>query len=269
MNLREKIDLKPMSGYQWFIVFMTMSMNILDGYDVLALAFTATSVRNEFSLTGAELGLLLSAGLIGMALGSLFLAPIADKIGRRPMLAFSIFLSAIGMLGSAYANHQQILALWRVVTGLGVGGILVGTNVITSEYASRKWRNLAISIYVTGFPIGAVLGATIASTLQAQYGWRSVFFFGAALSTIFLIILLIWLPESIDYLTGKQPKNAKQRLELILAKIGVTGKWEMPAKITNTVQRPPLIQLFNPQYVRSTLLIWTAFFCDYVQFLLY
>ena len=71
-----------------------------------------------------------------MTAGSLFLAPLADKIGRRPLLLMAVSLSAIGMLGSAFISQYQWLGFWRVITGLGVGGILVGTNVITSEYSS-------------------------------------------------------------------------------------------------------------------------------------
>ena len=164
-----------MGAYQWMIVVMAAIMNLLDGFDVLALAFTATAIRGEFGLTGIELGYLLGAGLFGMTAGSLFLAPLADKIGRRPLLLMAVSLSAIGMLGSAFISQYQWLGFWRVITGLGVGGILVGTNVITSEYSSRKWRSFAISVYAAGFGIGAVLGGMFAVMLQGEYGWRSVF----------------------------------------------------------------------------------------------
>ena len=131
-------------------------------------AFTATAIRSEFGLTGIELGYLLSAGLFGMTAGSLFLAPLADKIGRRPLLLMAVSLSAIGMLGSAFISQYQWLGFWRVITGLGVGGILVGTNVITSEYSSRKWRSFAISVYAAGFGIGAVLGLSLIHIFNTQ-----------------------------------------------------------------------------------------------------
>ena len=102
LSLRVKIEQSPMGAYQWMIVVMAAIMNLLDGFDVLALAFTATAIRGEFGLTGIELGYLLSAGLFGMTAGSLFLAPLADKIGRRPLLLMAVSLSAIGMLGSAF-----------------------------------------------------------------------------------------------------------------------------------------------------------------------
>ena len=268
MNLRETIDQSPMSSYQWLIVVMAAIMNLLDGFDVLALAFTATPIRTEFGLSGVELGYLFSAGLIGMTGGSLFLAPLADKIGRRSLLLIAVSLSAIGMLGSAFVASSFVLGFWRAITGIGVGAILVGTNVITSEYSSRKWRSVAISIYAAGFGLGAVLGGMFANVLQPEYGWRAVFLAGAILTGLFLIVLWIWLPESIDFLTDKQPPHAKIRLNRIMAKIGLKGEWELPPKSEQKIAHFPFTQLFGVQYLRSTILIWLAFFAIMFSFYL-
>ena len=266
LSLRAKIEQSPMGAYQWMIVAMAAIMNLLDGFDVLALAFTATAIQNEFGLTRIELGYLLSAGLVGMAAGSLFLAPLADKIGRRPLLLMAVLLSTIGMLGSAFISQYQWLGFWRVITGFGVGGILVGTNVITSEYSSRKWRSFAISVYAAGFGVGAVLGGMFAVMLQGEYGWRSVFLAGAILTGLFLVLLFIWLPESIDFLTTKQPKNAEVQLNLIAKKIGLAGDWKLPAKTEKVKTKLPISQLFSEKYLHSTLLIWTAFFAIMFSF---
>lgn len=163
-NLRHKIDNSPMGGYQWAIVIMAAVMNFLDSFDVLAIAFTAINISKDFGLSKTEFGLLVSVGLAGMTIGSLFLAPFADKIGRRPLLLLSVALSAIGMFISAISTNDEILGLSRLITGLGVGGILVETNVLTSEYSSKNgvalrlactpqilvsaldWRNISRSI---------------------------------------------------------------------------------------------------------------------------
>ncbi|SUB23233.1 MFS transporter [Avibacterium avium] len=266
MHLTQQIAQRPMSLYQWAIVLMATLLNLLDGFDVLALAFTASGIRSEFALSNSELGYLLSAGVFGMAAGSLFLAPIADKIGRRPLLLISVLLSALGMFGSYLANNADILAIWRVITGLGVGGILVGTNVLTSEYSSKKWRSLAISIYAAGFGIGAMLGGLFAVQLQAEYGWRSVFLVGAALTALCWVCLIIWLPESIDYLLNKQPKNAQVRLNRILKKMGITETYQLTPQTQRTQKTLPLTQIFNAQYLTSTLAIWLAFFTIMASF---
>ncbi|MGY6773067.1 MFS transporter [Gallibacterium sp. ZY190522] len=261
MSLRNTIAMSSMSAFQWSIVIIAAIMNLLDGFDVLALAFTATAIRQEFALSGVELGTLLSAGLLGMTAGSLFLAPIADKIGRRPLLIIAVLLSAIGMFGSAFTPNQQWLAVWRVITGLGVGGILVGTNVLTSEYSSQRWRSLAISIYAAGFGVGAVLGGMFSVMLQAEYGWRSVFLAGAVLTAICLVIVIFWLPESIDFLLVKQPKNAVQKLNRITVKMGLGDQWQLPEKtVENRTSALPFSRLLKQDYLRSTLLLWTAFF---------
>ena len=104
MELRERINKSAMSPYQWLIIGLCVLLNALDGFDVMAMAFTATSVTNDFGLSGTELGLLLSAGLVGMAIGSLVLAPFADVVGRRPMILVSLALAAGGMFLSALAN---------------------------------------------------------------------------------------------------------------------------------------------------------------------
>lgn len=260
ISLGDKIEHSSMGAYQWMIVVMAAIMNVLDGFDVLAVAFTASAIGKEFTLSGLELGSAFSAGLFGMTAGSLFLAPLADKIGRRPLLLIAVALSAVGMFGASFAEHFDLFCLWRLITGLGVGGILVGTNVITSEYSSRKWRSFAISVYAAGFGVGAVLGGMFAVMLQGEYGWRSVFLAGAVLTAVFLVILFIWLPESIDFLTTKQPKNAQVRLNAIAKKIGFEGNWTLPEKTQISHSKLPVSQLFNDKYRHSTLLIWTAFF---------
>lgn len=259
-NLRHKIDHSPMSRYQWGIVLMAAIMNFLDGFDVLAIAFTATNISKEFGLSKTEFGVLVSAGLAGMVAGSMLLAPLADKWGRRPILLLSVSFSAVGLLISGLSTSPEILGISRTLTGLGVGGILVGTNVITSEYSSKKWRSFAISVYAAGFGIGAMIGGMIAKSLQATYSWHSVYFAGAAMTAIVLLVLWLWLPESIDYLNSKQPQNAKQRLNKIAQRLGFPGEWELVSNVAENKVKLPISQLFSEKYLRSTLLLWLSFF---------
>lgn len=259
-NLRHKIDHSPMSRYQWGIVLMAAIMNFLDGFDVLAIAFTATNISKEFGLSKTEFGVLVSAGLAGMVAGSMLLAPLADKWGRRPILLLSVTFSAVGLLISGLSTSPEILGVSRALTGLGVGGILVGTNVITSEYSSKKWRSFAISVYAAGFGIGAMIGGMMAKSLQATYSWHSVYFAGAAMTAIVLLVLWLWLPESIDYLNSKQPQNAKQRLNQIAQRLGFPGEWELVSNVAENKVKLPISQLFSEKYLRSTLLLWLSFF---------
>lgn len=265
MNIKERIDASPMTPFQWVVVGVCTFLNALDGFDVLAMAFTANQVSNEFGLNGAQLGVLLSAGLLGMAAGSLFLAPFADIFGRRPMLLFTTALTAVGMFLSSTANDVTQLGLWRVITGLGVGGILACTNVITSEYSNKRWRGMAVSIYTAGYGVGATLGGMAAVSLQASFGWRSVFIFGGIFTAVAFILLLIVVPESVDFLLTKRTVRAEAKLRVLARKLRLasdTVGFSSNARGTAAGGKKgqQLTALFSPANRRATSLIWVAFF---------
>lgn len=263
MNLRARIDAAAMTPYQWMVVALCVLLNCLDGFDVMAMAFTASSLTEEFALSGSELGVLLSAGLVGMAVGSLALAPVADVIGRRPLILISVGLATVGMLLSAAAPSALLLGLARVVTGLGVGGILASTNVIASEYASARWRGLAIGLYTAGYGIGATLGGVAARAMLADLGWRSVFVAGGVATGIALVLLVVLLPESVDFLVQRRPRQAVERINRILGRLG------QPAVTSDSLGSAPEATsrrrngnpgvLLGADLRRSTLLIWVAF----------
>lgn len=258
MTLQERINTGHMTTYQWGVVILATALNLLDGFDVLALAFTASAIKGSLGLDGTHLGYLLSAGLVGMTLGSVGLAPLADRIGRRKLLILSLILSAIGMFGSALSPTAFELGICRVITGLGVGGILVGTNVIVSEYSSRKWRSLAISIFASGFGIGALLGGTFAVALQGLYGWHSVFVSGGILTLLCLLAVVFWLPESIAFIQVKGGDLAKDRLAKLAHKLGITEDWDL-GQVGEKKASASALQLLSTDYRRSTLAIWGAF----------
>ena len=212
MDIRQSIDTSKMSLYQWGIVAIATFLNALDGYDVLAMAFTATSVTAEFGLSGSQLGWLLSTGLIGMAVGALAFGPMADRYGRRRLLLVALTVNALGLFLSATAGSAFHLGMWRVVTGLGIGGILATVTVITSEYSNKRYRGLAISIFTAGYGVGATLGGMGATQLIPAFGWRSVFLTGGLLTVVAGVLVAALLPESVDYLRTRQNDGARQQI---------------------------------------------------------
>jgi len=262
-NIREIINRAPMSRFQVGCVAICVVLNMLDGFDVLVMAFTAPAVSADWGLKGAQLGVLLSAGLFGMAGGSLFLAPWADRFGRRAITLTSLILITLGMLLSAATQSAGQLALLRVLTGIGIGGMLASINVITAEYSSDKWRSTAVSIQVIGYPIGATIGGSIAAVLIAQHGWRSAFLFGAIASLVMIPIVIWRLPESMDFLLAKQPSRALDRLNALLRSMKQATVSQLPELATIDRQYArgnPVQRLFAGGLARSTILIWLAFF---------
>ncbi|MGO2424349.1 MAG: MFS transporter [Brevibacterium aurantiacum] len=252
-----------MSTYQWLIVGICTFLNALDGYDVLAISFTSNQVSEEFSLSGTALGLVMSAALLGMAIGALTLGPVADRIGRRNMTIIALIVNICGLFLSATATSATELGIWRIVTGLGIGGILVGTNVICAEYASRKRRGLVISIYTAGYGIGAALGGSVMVSLIATSGWRSVFILGGCLATLSLVLVLLLVPESPSYLYNRRPENAVKKLTLIARRLGHTEPVDLNATTAeqeNKADDSGVLALFNRRNRRVTFVVWATFF---------
>src|SRR5260370_40904433 len=91
----------PISSFQIMIVVITTALNMIDGFDVLAISFTAPLIAKEWGVPPATLGILLSAGLAGRGLGSLFLSPRAGSLGRRAGRIASAAILRAGRLASA------------------------------------------------------------------------------------------------------------------------------------------------------------------------
>lgn len=261
LDIRETINQGEMSRFQIMAVAICIVLNMLDGFDVLAMAFTASHISSDWHLSGKEIGVLLSAGLFGMAAGSLFLAPWADRLGRRPVILLCLVTISAGMLWSAFAQSVTQLAAMRAITGLGIGGMLASINVITGEYASDKWRSTAIVLQATGYPVGATIGGAIAGVLLLHYGWRSVFVFGGLVTLVMIPVVLARLPESLDFLIARRPAGAVDKLNKLLAGMGRERITEMPARAAaQTPAQGGVRSLFGGRLAMPTLMIWTSFF---------
>lgn len=260
-DIRKTMDEGSMTSFQWLAVGICILLIMLDGFDVLVMAFTASSVAAEWKLNGAQLGVLFSAGLIGMAIGSLFVAPVADRRGRQPVIVLCLVVVSAGMLMSAMARSYIELAALRAITGVGIGGMLASVGVITSEFSSQKWRSTAIALQATGYPIGATLGGLMAAWLLTHYGWRSVFVFGGLTTALMLPIVLWRLPESVDFLLGRRPVHALEKLNRLMALMGHAPLSQLPAPTAgDSVQGNTVAALFKNGLARPTLMLWAGFF---------
>lgn len=260
-DISTQLNTRSMRPFQWMVIGICMVLNALDGFDVLVMAFTASAVSAEWSLNGANLGALLSAGLVGMSIGSFFIAPWADRIGRRPLVLICLILAGIGMVMAAYCQTPMQLGVCRGITGLGIGGILASTNVMASEFASTKWRTLAVSLQSTGYALGAVFGGMLAIYLLKVFGWRSVFLAGGVATLAMVPVVYCFLPESIDFLLAKRPANTLQRINRVGRKLGLNQLVDLPPMQSAEVARVnAFAALLSPRYRSATLKLWTLFF---------
>ena len=190
------------------VLTLCLLITILDGFDLQAIAFTSTRIMAEWTLAPGAMGLIFSAGLLGVGLGSFVLSPFADRFGRRPTLLAGLAVITIGMLAVWTTTTAAQLTTLRFVTGLGIGLLLPSQNTIVAEYTPERWQTLGVSLYATGYPIGGALSGAFAPYLIEHFGWRSVYLFGGAASAILLPAVAAWLPEPPEFLLMQKPRAA-------------------------------------------------------------
>ncbi len=172
---RETIAASPMSSLQVLVVVLTVFLNALDGFDVMSISFASPGIAAEWGIDRAQLGIVLSMELIGMAVGSVLLGGVADRIGRRPTVLGCLVVMAAGMFMATTVTSLVELSIWRVITGLGIGGMLAAINAVAAEFSNARRRHLSVSMMAIGYPVGAVLGGMVAAELLKVSDWRAVF----------------------------------------------------------------------------------------------
>ena len=259
MSLMEDIRTRPMTPFQTRAVLICILINFIDGFDVLAIAFAAPEIAREWALEPAVLGVVFSAGLAGMVIGALFLSPLADRYGRRSLILVGLAIISVGMFTSALASDVTTLVITRLITGLGVGGMLSSLTTMVSEYSNARRQKLAVAILQAGYPVGAIIAGFVSVALVSAMGWRSIFVVGGGLSLLMLLIVWWRLPESLAFILNLRPANALPRINALLTQLGIQPVTALPEADPAEVQQGRFLDVFTPQYRSRTLLIWLAF----------
>ena len=254
-----------MSRLQIVAVALTIGLNALDGFDVLSISFASPGIAKEWGLQQGALGIVMSMELIGMMLGSIFLGGAADKFGRRPTTLGCLVLMTIGMFMVTTTKAIVTLSIWRVITGLGIGGMLAAINAIVAEYSNAKNRNMNVSIMAIGYPIGGVVGGMIAAMLLREHDWRAVFYFGAAVTAAFIPLVYFFVPESVHWLTQKQPTGALEQINRTLTRMKHAVIAALPEVHVDERKRS-VGDIFKPQFALVTTLVTIAYFFHVVTF---
>ena len=263
---RSLLATSPMSTLQIVVCTITVFLNALDGFDLLAISFATPGIMKEFQIPpSVGLGVVLSMDLWGMAVGSFVLGGVADYIGRRPAILGFLGLMTIGMFFCSRANDLGDLRLWRFVTGLGIGGMLAAINATAAEFSNDRMRKFWVALMTIGYPLGNILAALIISPLLKTQGWRVVFELGAGATAAMIPVVWFCVPESVSWLCRKQPANALEKINRTLRRMGRVAIDALPP-IPSLAPKAPLADVFKGQYLKLTLLLVFAYFAHITSF---
>ena len=193
-----------LSALQIRVFLLCAAVVLLDGYDLQAMALAVPTLAEQWHLAPSTFGVTLSASLLGLGLGSAFIAPLGDRLGRRPLLLGGLAIILLTSLGATTAGAPWQLALWRLLVGLGLGVCQSNASALTAEYAPRARRATIMTLMGVCVSLGAVLAGTTAPQVLAVAGWRGLFLVGAALPLLVVLAAAFGLPES-PALAAKRP----------------------------------------------------------------
>ncbi|WP_298350585.1 MFS transporter [Runella sp.] len=258
-DIKEYIDKNKMTRLQYATVFVCLAINMLDGMDVMVISYTAPAIAKAWSITPSALGIVFSAGLLGMTIGAMFLAPRADIIGRKKMILLCAMLMGISIFCTAFAQSINYLIVFRLISGIGIGAMLASTATLTSEYTPNKTKDFWVSFVVAGYPVGAVLSGLAAAKVIPQMGWATMFQLAGFVTTLAVPLIYFFLSESVDYYLKAKPKNALLNVNAILSKMDIAALETLPIR-EHHKNESSVSSLMTQEFKLPTLQLWGGLF---------
>lgn len=238
---RSVSSIKPTTVAMWFLVA------VLEGIDLQSAGIAGPGLRETYALAAAQMKWVFTSSTFGLVLGAALGGPIADRIGRKPVLISAVAIFGLFSLATTWAWDYHSLLAARLLTGLGLGAAIPNLIALVFESSPEQTRNTIVAAIYTGMPLGSALASAIAWIGLDRIGWHVVFYAGGIAPLMIVPLLMKHLPESPVYLLRKTttPGTAP------------TGR---PA--TRTV-------LFGPGLAPATLALWVAsFFTYFVMYML-
>lgn len=205
-----------------FLVGISFILMMIDGYDMLIMAFVAPLVVGDLHLGSADIGAVFAAGLAGSAVGGLVLGPLADRFGRRTILIASLMLAGIATLVCSQANSVGAFIVIRLLTGFALGGVLTTAIPLAAEHFPQESRSRAVTCMFIGYPLGAVIGGAVTATL-ISYGWRSLFV-GTGILALLMVPVAFLMQETLMSRTSIHQGGRVRRRRLSIVELFTEGR---------------------------------------------
>jgi MFS family permease len=222
-DIPARLDRLPWSRFHTLVVVALGITWILDGLEVTIAGSISGALQQSpvLQFSEAEVGLVSSAYLIGAVLGALLFGYLTDRFGRRKLFMVTLGLYLIGTAATALSWDFASFALFRLLTGAGIGGEYSAINSAIQELVPARLRGRTDLAINGSFWIGAALGALGAvlllrpGALPPDWGWRAAFGIGAVLGLL-ILLLRRWVPESPRWL---MLHNRLDEAEAVIAEI--------------------------------------------------
>ena len=191
-------------GSHWHTVLACFLGWTLDAFDFFVVVFLVGTLATSFQVSKTDIVLTLTATLATRPAGAFIFGIFADRYGRRKsLMANVLFYSVIEVL-CGFAPSFTVFIILRALYGLGMGGEWGIGASLAMESVPRRWRGILSGVLQSGYPVGYLLAAVAARFVLPLWGWRAMFFLGAAPALLALYIRA-GVPESQAWLKHREP----------------------------------------------------------------
>ena len=204
VNIPELLANSPIGPLQKRVFLLCLLTLIIDGFDVQAMGFLVPAISSAWGVEPAQFRTVLPAANFGVLIGSLAISPLADRIGRRPVLVWSTLWFAVMTLAAAFAQNVDQLFWLRFIGGIGMGCIIPNATALIGEYSPAGRRVTLMMTITVGFTAGGAVAGFVARALIPAFGWQSVFLAGGVIPLVIAIAMLVALPESLQFLAVRR-----------------------------------------------------------------
>ena len=260
MDVKKILNENKVGGFQKLILFFCFAIIALDGIDVVVMGLIAPQIIQDWGVTAQQIAPVLSAALVGLAVGALVSGPLSDKFGRKPVLLLSLVGFGIFTLLTAFSTDITHLLIYRFLTGLGAGAAAPNAATMAAEYAPDHRRSFTVNTVYCGFSLGAAAAGFLAAWMIPEFGWRSMLILGGVLPLILAPFLYWKMPESITYLVKKG--NSQDKIQTILRGLYPTQKFDHYEFYLNEAptEKTGLKLILSREYLYGTVMLWIAYF---------
>ncbi len=260
LRVEQLVDEQSIGRFNIQLLVWSFLAMFADGYDLSAMPFAAPSLVHEWHLSPTVFGPVLSASLWGVFFGALLMGWVGDRFGRRAAITVGCVLYGISTLAMVFTHDLWQMFVLRVITGLGLGGLMPNTIALSSELSPKRWRATLIVLMFTGITLGSGTPGPVAAWLVPVYGWHVLFVIGGLVPLIVACCLPFVLPESIKFLAlhpHRRPELLRiaRRLRPDLT-IADDARFEIAA-VTQTAANPA--EIFRGGLAAITPLLWVCF----------
>lgn len=205
VNVSRLVDEQKVGAFHVGLLVLSFLVLVSDGYDIGALAFAAPALAKAWHVVNrAAFGPVFSSLFIGMLIGAPLLGYLGDRIGRKKAIVGGAIWYGLCVLAQTRADSLHMLFWLRLLSGIGIGGILPNTIALNAEFAPRSLRATLVILMFTGVTFGGGLPGPIAAAFLPRYGWQALFYVGGLFPIVVALLLIFALPESLRYLAVRR-----------------------------------------------------------------